>query len=122
MPDALPQHGVIDEYIAACDPKFQPKLNEIRDLIRATAPEASEKIGYGMPTFVLSGNLVHFAAQAGHLGFYPAPSGVLEFLRLVPDAVTSKGAVQLPWDEPLPTDVIRAVVEFRMAENLAKKK
>jgi uncharacterized protein YdhG (YjbR/CyaY superfamily) len=66
----------IDEYIASFDSEIQKTLNELRNFIKAEAPEAIEKISYGMPTFYLKGNLVHFAAFKDHYGFFPGPSGI----------------------------------------------
>jgi uncharacterized protein YdhG (YjbR/CyaY superfamily) len=110
----------IDEYIAACPEPVRPILAELRAVIKATAPEAEEKISYQMPTFALKGNLVHFAAYKNHIGFYPAPSGIEAFKQQLSAYAGSKGAVQFPIDQPLPLDLIREIVKFRVAENLAK--
>ena len=110
----------IDEYIAAFPVDVQRKLQEMRAAIKAAAPKASEKISYQMPTFVLNGNLVHFAAYKNHLGFYPVPTGIEKFKKELSAYKTSKGAVQFPLDKPLPLALIRKVVKFRVAENLKK--
>ncbi len=111
--------ATIDAYIAACDAPIQPVLHELRALIQECAPEASEKISYGMPTFYLNGNLIHFAAQKHHIGLYPAPSGIAyfakEFDRL--GLKYSKGAVQFPKNKPLPAGLIREIVRYRVEEN-----
>ena len=65
----------IDEYIASCSPEVQSILEKIRSTIQKAAPEAEEKISYGMPTFALSGNLIHFAAFKTHIGLYPPVKG-----------------------------------------------
>lgn len=70
-----------------------------------------------MPTFHLNGNLVHFAAYQKHIGFYPAPTGIAAFQEELKIYKTSKGAVQFPIDNPLPLDLIRKIVAFRVAEN-----
>lgn len=108
----------IDEYIAAFPPEVQDKLEQMRATIRAAAPDAVEKISYQMPTFALKGNLVHFAAYKHHIGFYPAPTGIEEFRAELSNYKGSKGAVQFPIDEPLPLDLVRRIVEFRVADNL----
>ena len=110
----------IDEYISTFPGEIQKKLNELRESIRAAAPEATEKISYQMPTFYLNGNLVHFAAFTNHIGFYPTPSGILAFKDELQKYETSKGAVRFPIDEPLPLDLVRRIVKFRVAENLKK--
>lgn len=112
----------IDEYITSFPQDVQQKLSQMRKLIRKTAPAATEKISYQMPTFYLNGNLVHFAAYARHIGFYPTPSGIARFKREISSYKHSKGAVQFPLEEPLPTELIRKIVEYRVAENLKKAK
>jgi uncharacterized protein YdhG (YjbR/CyaY superfamily) len=110
----------IDAYIALFPAEIQQKLQQIRAVIKQAAPEASEKISYQMPTFYLNGNLVHFAAFKHHIGFYPAPSGIENFNEELAMYKTSKGAIQFPLDKPIPFDLVRAIVEFRVAENLHK--
>jgi uncharacterized protein YdhG (YjbR/CyaY superfamily) len=108
----------IDEYIAMFPAETQSLLAELRATIRAAAPEAQEKISYQMPTFAQAGNLVHFAAHKEHIGFYPAPSAIEAFRAELAPFESSKGAVRFPIDRPLPLDLIRRIVEFRVAENL----
>ncbi len=109
----------IDEYISAAPPEVQQKLIEMRNVIRAAAPDAGEKISYGMPTFTLAGrNLVHFAAFKNHIGFYPVPSGIEAFLEELSKYKQGKGSVQFPLDQPLPLDLVTRIVRFRVAENL----
>lgn len=91
-------------------------MEEMRSIIREQAPEARETISYGIPTFALNGNLVHFAAYKGHIGFYPTSSGIQAFKDELRSYRSSKGAVQFPLDEPLPRDLIRRMVGFRVTE------
>jgi uncharacterized protein YdhG (YjbR/CyaY superfamily) len=111
----------IDEYIHSFPEPVQAKLTELREAIRAQAPQALEKISYQIPTFYLNGNLVHFAAYAKHIGFYPTSSGIAAFKTKLSKYKSSKGAVQFPIEEPLPTNLIKSIVKFRVAENLMKK-
>ena len=98
-------------------------LQEIRLLIKRTAPGAEETISYGIPTFDLNGkHLVHFAGYAGHIGFYPIPIGMEAFKQELSGYKTGKGSVQFPLDKPLPRDLIRRIVEFRVAENVRRKR
>lgn len=108
----------IDEYIAQCEPEVQPLLHEVRKTIREAAPDATEKISYRMPTYYLFGNLVHFAAFKRHIGLYPGASGVEHFAQKLAGYHTSKGAIQLPIDKPMPHELIREIVRFRVDENL----
>jgi len=118
--DPKQEFTTIDEYIAQQPADVQPILQQIRALIRETAPEATEKISYQMPTFYLNGNLVHFAAYKHHIGFYPTPSGTEQFEQELSAYKRSKGAVQFPLDQPMPYDLIRRMVQFRAAENAGK--
>lgn len=107
----------IDEYILQFSQELQGKLNRIRTVIKEAAPNASEKISYGMPTFYLDGNLVHFAAFKQHIGFYPTPSAVDFFKDELKSYKTSKGAIQFPYNKPIPYELIKKIVLFRVEEN-----
>lgn len=109
----------IDEYIASCEPGIQPTLRELRNFIKELVPQATEKISWGMPTFYLNGNLVHFALHKNHIGFYPGASGIEAFISDFEKLKYkySKGAVQFPLGRPLPWDLIQRIVEFRVNEN-----
>jgi uncharacterized protein YdhG (YjbR/CyaY superfamily) len=116
-----PTAGTIDEYIAAFPPATRQVLEELRALIMAAAPEATEVISYAMPTFDLNGHhLVHFAGYAKHIGFYPVPSGVEAFKDELKPYKTGKGSVQFPLGRPLPADLIRRIVALRVDENMRK--
>lgn len=115
-----PKPQTIDEYIAGFPPEIQNLLQRIRETIHQSAPDAEEKISYGMPTFYLEGNLVHFAAHKNHIGFYPVPSGIAQFEKELSVYSRSKGAVQFPYDQPIPFDLLQKIVEFRVMENRAK--
>ena len=111
----------IDEYIAGFPPETQKVLEELRALIRAAAPDATETISYAIPTFDLNGrHLVHFAGYAKHIGFYPVPSGMEAFKEELKPYKSGKGSAQFPLGQPLPTDLIRRIVEFRVEENTRK--
>jgi len=112
----------ITDYIQTFPAGIQKILIELRSLIQKAAPEASEKISYQMPTFFLNGNLVHFAAYQNHIGFYPAPSAITRFAEELKGYKTSKGAIRFSIGQPLPTDLIRRIVAFRVKENLQKPK
>ncbi len=112
----------IDEYISGFPKEVQEILHNIRKTIREVAPGAEEKISYGMPTFTLKGNLVHFAAYKKHIGFYPTPSGIEKFKNRISVYEWSKGAVKFPLDERVPFDLIREIVTFRVKENLENAK
>jgi uncharacterized protein YdhG (YjbR/CyaY superfamily) len=110
----------IDEYIAGFPDDIQELLTRIRLMIKEVAPEAQETIKYQMPTFTLHGNLVYFAAYKNHIGFYPVPSGIEKFKDELSIYKQGKGSIQFPLDKPIPFDLIRRIVQFRVEENKAK--
>lgn len=110
----------IDEYIATFPAEVQEILQKVRETVKTAAPQATEAISYGMPTFKLEGNLVHFGAFKEHLGFYPIPSGLEQFKDELAQYKGGKGSVQFPFDQPMPYELITKIVEFRVTENLAK--
>jgi uncharacterized protein YdhG (YjbR/CyaY superfamily) len=110
----------IDAYIAGFPKDVREILENIRTIIQEAAPEAKEAIRYGIPTFTLEGNLVHFAGYKKHIGFYPAPSGIEHFREELAGYKSAKGSVQFPLDQPMPYDLIRRIVRFRVEENVEK--
>lgn len=110
--------STIDEYIESYSTELQTILKDLRKFIKDCAPEAKEKISWGMPTFVLHGfNLVHFAVNKGYIGFYPADTGVSAFKDELTGYTTTKGSIHLPLNKPMPYDLIKRIVEYRAAEN-----
>ena len=114
--------STIDEYILGFPSPVQEILKELKRVIKDTAPDAEEKISYQMPTFVLHGNLVHFAAYKNHIGFYPAPSGIDAFKEELAEYKGAKGSVQFPLEKPIPYELISRIVKYRVAENMEKAK
>lgn len=110
----------IYEYILNFPPKIQEILENIRKVIKESAPEAEEKISYSMPTFVLYGNLIHFAAFKNHIGLYPTPSGIDNFKDELSKYKGAKGSIRFPLEEPIPYELIREIVKFRVVENIKK--
>ena len=118
MDDNKPGFNSIDEYIDAFPVDVRSKLDELRAIIKAAAPEAQEKISYQMPTFTLNGNLIHFAAYKKHIGFYPVPRSVEEFKDELMMYKGTKSSMHLPLDRPLPAELISRIVKFRVADRL----
>lgn len=106
----------IDAYIAGFPGEVQRALKQIRATIRKAAPDAEEAIKYQVPTFVLNGNLLHFAAFKAHIGFYPTPSGIEAFRDELSHFESAKGSVRFPLDEPMPLGLIEKIVRFRVKE------
>jgi uncharacterized protein YdhG (YjbR/CyaY superfamily) len=116
------QPGNIDRYIAGFPDEIGKKLEEMRMIVKKAAPVAEETINYGVPTLVLSGNLVHFGGFKNHIGFYPAPSGIEAFKKELSAYEGAKGSVKFPANKPLPAALITKIVKFRVKENLEKAK
>lgn len=112
----------IDSYIASFPEETRALLEQVRSTISKAAPEAKETINYGMPTFTLNGNLVHFAAFKNHIGFYPTASGIEAFKKELSVYEGAKGSVQFPLTKPIPFDLISSIVKFRVKENFKKAK
>ena len=112
-----------DEYLAAVPEPARGTLNKIRAAIRAAAPaEATEAIGYGMPTFRYKGALVGFAAFSNHCSFFPMGGSVIETFRSELKAYeTSKGTIRFPVDKPLPAALVKKLVKARVAQNESRK-
>ena len=116
----MQQFATVDQYIAAQPEELQPKLRQLRQLIRNAAPTAEEGFGYGMPAYTLHGPLIYFANFKKHFGLYALPSAVDVFKDELARYKTSKGTIQLPHDAPLPVKLITAIVKFRVRENEEK--
>ncbi len=112
----------IDDYISQFPGDVQQMLMQMRTTIQLAAPQATEAISYGIPTFRLNGNLVHFAAYQHHIGFYPGPAAIEAFLDELTHYKCAKGTVQFPLHQPLPLSLIRDMVSFRAMQNLSVKK
>jgi len=116
------QFRTIDEYIKIFPQDVQSILERMRQTIRKAAPEAVEAISYQMPAFKLNGkSLVYFAGYKNHVGFYPVPSGIKAFKKELSQYKTGKGSVQFPIDKPVPHDLVKKIVIFRVKENMKKK-
>jgi uncharacterized protein YdhG (YjbR/CyaY superfamily) len=121
MKAAQDEGKTVDEYLDALAPAVREKLESLRQLVKEVAPEADEAMKYGMPTFTLHGNLIHFAAFKEHIGVYPTPSGIDCAPPELAGYKTGKGTLQFPLEEPLPLPLIRQIIELRVEENRARK-
>ncbi len=115
-------YKTIDEYIVTFPENVQNILQELRRTIKDAAPQAEEVISYQMPAFKLNGILVYFAAFKNHIGFFPTSSGIAAFKKELSEYETSKGTVRFPMDKPIPVDLVKKIVRYRVEENLNKKK
>lgn len=112
----------IHAFIAQYPAPVQLKLEEIRTLIQKLAPEATEAIAYGIPTFKLNGNLIHFSAYKQHIGLYPGADGIAHFADQFEKLgyAYSKGAVQFPMEKTLPKKLIKEIVQYRIKKQKSR--
>jgi uncharacterized protein YdhG (YjbR/CyaY superfamily) len=109
-----------DDYLDRFPKEVQQRLQKLRMTVKKAAPQAKEKISYGIPAFTLNGMLVWFAAFKNHIGFYPRTSAIAAFKKELSAYKGAKGSVQFPFDKPLPLPLISRIVKFRVKENLSK--
>lgn len=107
----------IDEYIADKPEEIRPLLHQVRDAVRTVLPDAQERISWSMPTFWQKRNIIHFAAFRHHIGLYPGPEAIGVFADRLTAYKTSKGAVQLPFDRPLPLALIAEIAQWCLEKN-----
>ena len=119
--DTNTKFKTVDQYIAQFPPATRKQLEDIRSLIRESAPDAEEGISYNMPAYKFHGVLVYFAGYENHIGFYPTNSGITRFTNEISRFKYSKGAVQFPLGKPIPKTLFKKIVKFRMKENLEKE-
>jgi len=116
----MEKYNSVSAYIAALPAKSRTLIKELRSIIKKEAPDAEELISYGMPAFRWNGMLLWYAVNKKHVGLYPKPSAIVKFSKELTVYKTSKGAIQLPLDQPLPAGLIKQIVRFRMQENQIK--
>lgn len=111
----------VSDYMAALPKAAKARLQEMRKIIRAAAPQAEEAISYNIPAFKTNGRpLVWYAAFKKHIGLYPRTSAILAFKTELATYKTSKGAIQFPLEKPIPVRLVKSIVKFRLKENSAK--
>ena len=106
----------VDEYIEQFPKEVQDILQKVRKTIKKEAPKATEAMGYGVPTFKLNGNLVHFAAFKKHIGFYPGSEAIEIFKKELTSYKTSTGTIQFPYAKPIPYDLIGEITRYRVRQ------
>lgn len=111
-----PDYATVDEYIDKYEGEVKTRMQQLRQLILEAAPGITEKISWSMPTFVLNGNLVHFAAGKSHIGLYPGSEAIEHFEDRFAGYKYSKGALQLPNNQPMPYDFIREIVAYQVEQ------
>ncbi len=111
----------IEQYIATLPAEIQVIAEQIRQIIKKEAPDCQENIAYGMPAYKTFGKpLVYFAAYKNHIGLYATPSGHSHFSKELANYKQGKGSVQFPINAPIPYELIKQIVAFRVKENETK--
>lgn len=111
----------VDDYLSGFSPEIAERMAAIRALIKKVAPEAEETVKYGMPTYVLGGNLVFFAGYKRHIGVYPVPQGDAAFREALAPYLAEKSTARFPHDRPIPEDLIEKLVRLRVAEEMERR-
>ena len=109
----------IEQYIAASAATARPILRELRSVIRAAAPKATELISYRMPAFKQHGILVYFAAFKSHIGLFPPVRGDAKLVKALAPYAGPKGNLKFPLDRPIPYTLIRRAVRLRVKQDSA---
>ena len=102
----------IEEYIAAQDEMVQLRLKEVRAVLLKAIPEAEERISWSMPTYWKERNIIHFAASKKHLGIYPGDEAAEKFAEELSGLSVSKGTIRIPYDQPLPKELIERIAKW----------
>jgi uncharacterized protein YdhG (YjbR/CyaY superfamily) len=110
----------MDAYLDALPEPVRARFAALADVVRDEAPDATERISYGMPTWHQGENLVHLGAAQRHIGVYPGPEAIVALADELTKFKTSKGAIQIPHDAALPVDLLRRVVRWRLDAVAAK--
>ena len=114
--------ATVEEYIEGFPEDVQEILQKVRSTIKTAAPAAAEVISYQIPTFVLHGNLIHYAGYKNHIGLYPGPSVIANFKDELSEYKQAKGTVQFPLHRPIPYTLIKKITAFSVKKNLEKNR
>jgi uncharacterized protein YdhG (YjbR/CyaY superfamily) len=119
----MKKYATVDEYLADVPAKERAVLKKFRATVKSVAPDAREKISYGMPAFTYHGNLLYYGAMKNHLSLFPGSKSVVKTFatELEPFDASSPGTIRFTADKPLPLALIKKIVRARMAENRARK-
>jgi uncharacterized protein YdhG (YjbR/CyaY superfamily) len=112
----------VDAYIRNHPAAVRKRLKEIQSIVKTIAPSATERLSYRMPAFFLNGLVVYFAAFKNHIGLYPGADGVAAFQGEITSYKSAKGSIQFPHDQPLPVDLIKRIVKYKVKTNLEQRK
>lgn len=104
--------STITDYIAAQPVAIQPILLQIYHVLQDSLPGVEERMSWQMPTFWRKHNIIHFASHKNHVGLYPGPEAIAVFADRLADYRTSKGAIQFPYSQPVPLQLIADIARW----------
>lgn len=102
----------VEQYISSYPADIQERMRQVRQMILSSHEDITEKISWDMATFVLHGNLVHFAGEKKHMGIHPGFAAIEAFKRRFNGYKYSKGTLQLPYEYKMPYDLIQDIIDF----------
>ncbi len=111
----------VDDYIKTQPPAAQKLLNELRQIIVQEAPQAEEKLSYGMPYYSLNGRLFYLGSFKQHVSLFAMSSAVKKFHKELESYGTTKAAIHFPLGQPMDKTLVRKIIKFRVEENRSKK-
>lgn len=108
----------VDEYIANFPDDQKAKLSEIRKIIKSALPDTTEALKWGAPATLDKDGmiLVVFSGHKQHMNLVGTQSTKEAFKDKLSDYETGKGSIKLPYDKPLPTQLIEDFVTYRAKE------
>ena len=111
----------IDDYIASQPEQIKSNLEKLRQTINKSAPDAQEVISYHMPAFKYHGMLAYFACFTNHYSLFISPEVMKSFKDKLTDYETSKSAIRVPLNKPVPVKLVTEIIKCAVNENLSKK-
>ena len=115
-PSPVAQPEAVAAYLDAAAEPARSRLRALAEAVREEAPEAVERMAYGLATWHLGQNLVHLGAFKEHVGIYPGAAAIAAFEAELTAFKTSKGAIQVAHNIPLPAELLRRIVRWRMEQ------
>ena len=105
----------VRNYINKFPPLQRSRLKKVRSLIKKSVKDGDEMISWGMIGIKQNGrNVLNFGGFKNHIGIYPGPKVINELKSQLSSFKTTKGAIQIPYDSPLPEKLIIKIVKTRL--------
>jgi len=115
-----PSPNEIDVYMAGQPEDVRIILEKMRETIKEAVPEALELISYRMPAFRFHGMLAWYAPFKNHFSLF-VPNVLPLFIDELKAYKLSKGGIRFPFDQPVPVDLVKRIIQYRAQANLEKE-